>query len=152
MDRAPTLDALSTYCTFTADEFVFAVDVSAVQEVIRYQKMARVPLAPPIVSGLINLRGQIVTAIDLRRRLGLPARKEGQLPINVVIKRDEGPISLLVDEIDDVVAIDEGAIEAPPRTLRSRTGNDVVAGFHHSAHRLLLILALDKVLDIRGAQ
>ena len=91
------------YCTFYLDGHYFGVDVLKVQEVIRYQEMTRVPLAPPVVRGLINLRGQIVTAIDLRRRLDLPDRPADQLPVNVVVQTDDGAVSLLVDEIGDVL-------------------------------------------------
>lgn len=62
------------YATFLVDDWFLGVEVGLVQEVIRYQEMTRVPLASPVIAGLINLRGQIVTAIDLRRRLGLPDR------------------------------------------------------------------------------
>ena len=62
------------FSTFVVDRLLFGVEVEKVQEVIRYQAMTRVPLAPPVVKGLINLRGQIVTAVDLRGRLGLPPR------------------------------------------------------------------------------
>ena len=62
------------FSTFVVDRLLFGVEVEKVQEVIRYQEMTRVPLAPPVVKGLINLRGQIVTAIDLRRRLELSER------------------------------------------------------------------------------
>src|SRR5947209_10999500 len=93
------------YCTFTVDGHHFGVDVLKVQEIIRYQEMTRVPLAHPVVRGLINLRGQIVTAIDLRRRLDLPDRPPDQLPVNVVVKTDDGAVSLLVDEIGDVLDV-----------------------------------------------
>src|ERR1700753_1262982 len=91
------------FCTFFLDKLFFGVEVERVQEVIRYQEMTRVPLSPPVIAGLINLRGQIVTAINLRHQLGLSVRKSDELPMNVVIRRDDGPISLLVDEIGDVV-------------------------------------------------
>jgi purine-binding chemotaxis protein CheW len=68
------------YCTFFVNGQFFGVEVLNVQEVLRYQQMTSVPLAPPTVQGLINLRGQIVTAIDLRRRLDLPARPDHELP------------------------------------------------------------------------
>ena len=74
------------FCTFTLDGLFFGVEVVHVQEVIRYQEMTRIPLAPTFVKGLINLRGQIVTAIDLRRRLNLPDRDQEQLPMNVVVQ------------------------------------------------------------------
>src|SRR3954469_18205027 len=94
------------YCTFFLDGLYFGIEVLKMQEIIRYQEMTRVPLAPPVVRGLINLRGQIVTAIDMRRRLDLPALPDGRLPMNVVIRTDDGPVSLLVDEIGDVLEVD----------------------------------------------
>lgn len=105
-------------CTFTLDRYLFGVDVRQVQEVLRSQPMTRVPLAPSLVRGLINLRGQIVTAFDLRERLGLPRREEGVEPVNVVLRRDDGAVALLVDDIGDVVEIDESKLERPPHTLR----------------------------------
>src|SRR5215472_3136729 len=89
-------------CTFYLDGLLFGVEVHKVQEVIRYQAMTRVPLASQVIGGLINLRGQIVTAIDLRRRLGLAERTAKQLPMNVVVRSDDGAVSFLVDEIGDV--------------------------------------------------
>jgi purine-binding chemotaxis protein CheW len=105
-------------CTFTLDRYLFGVDVRQVQEVLRWQPMTRVPLAPSLVRGLINLRGQIVTAFDLRERLELPRRREDMQPVNVVLRRDDGAVALLVDDIGDVVEIDEAKLERPPHTLR----------------------------------
>src|ERR1700728_3635418 len=83
---------------FVADRF-FGVDVLRVQEVLCFQHMTCVPGASEVVEGLINLRGQIVTAIDMRRRLRLPPRPEGQTPMNMVVRTEGGAVSLLVDEI-----------------------------------------------------
>ncbi|MFN7701645.1 MAG: chemotaxis protein CheW [Deltaproteobacteria bacterium] len=105
-------------CTFILDRYLFGVDVRQVQEVLRWQPMTRVPLAPGLVRGLINLRGQIVTAFDLRERLGLPHREDGAQPVNVVLRRDDGAVALLVDDIGDVVDIEEATLERPPHTLR----------------------------------
>ncbi len=91
------------FCTFKLDELVFGVDVRLVQEVIKYQAMTEVPLASKVVRGLINLRGQIVTAIDLRRRLELKDSPSDRPPMNVVIRTDDEAVSLLVDEIGDVI-------------------------------------------------
>src|SRR3954470_2572371 len=99
---AQTSGQFSTF--FVADLF-FGVDVLRVQEVLRFQQMTRVPQAPEVIEGLINLRGQIVPAIDMRRRLGLPPRTGGQVPTNVVIRTDDGAVSLLVDEIGDVLDV-----------------------------------------------
>src|SRR5580704_11458036 len=103
----------SEICTFYLDGHYFGLDVLKVQEVIRYQEMTRVPLAPPVVRGLINLRGQIVTAIDLRRRLELSDRPADQLPLNVVVRTDAGAVSFLVDEIGDVLQVSEELFEPP---------------------------------------
>jgi purine-binding chemotaxis protein CheW len=72
-------------CTFYLNSQMYGVDVQLVQEVIRYQEMTDIPLAPESVVGLINLRGQIVTAIDMRKRLQLPARDGDKLPMNIVV-------------------------------------------------------------------
>src|SRR5881397_3400536 len=106
------------YCTFYVAGHYFGLDVLKVQEIIRFQEMTRVPLAPPVVRGLINLRGQIVTAVDLRRRLEFPDRPADQLPVNVVVHTDDGAVSLLVDEIGDVLKVSERAFERPPETLQ----------------------------------
>jgi purine-binding chemotaxis protein CheW len=104
------------YCTFTLDGMTFGVQVSQVQEAIRHQEMTSVPMAPGVVGGLLNLRGQIVTALDLRRRLGLPDRPDGALPMNVVVRTADGAVSLLVDQIGDVVDVDDSQLESVPDT------------------------------------
>lgn len=134
-------------CTFFLDKQMYGVDVQSVQEVIRYQDMTDVPLAPDSVVGLINLRGQIVTAIDLRKRLGLPCRPEGQLPMNVVIQSNDEAISLLVDQIGDVQEFDIEHFEAPPETLRGVSRN-MICGAYKMKHRLLLILDTERALAV----
>lgn len=131
-------------CTFTLADLYLGIEVGRVQEVIRTQPMSRVPLAACEVRGLINLRGQIVTAIDLRRRLGLPDRAADASPVNVVIRTDDGPMSLLVDEIDDVTEVSDDAFEPLPDTVRGPV-RDAVGGVHKLAGRLLLSLDTDKL-------
>lgn len=131
-------------CTFILDGYHFGIDVLRVQEIIRYQEMTRVPLAPPVVRGLINLRGQIVTAIDLRRRLALPDLPAGLHPVNVVISTDDGAVSLLVDEIGDVMTVSEAGFERPPETLRGKT-REMIRGAYKLERRLLLELAMDEL-------
>ena len=137
------------FCTFHLDNLFLGVEVQKVQEVIRYQEMTRVPLASPVVHGLINLRGQIVTAIDLRRRLGLEPRPEGQLPMNVVVRTDDGPMSLLVDEIGDVLEADEETYERPPETLRG-VARELISGTYKLRHRLLLTLDTERAVQVDG--
>ena len=135
------------FATFYLDKLYFGVEVSRVQEVIRYQEMTRVPLAPSIVSGLINLRGQIVTAIDLRRRLELSDRPADRLPMNVVVRMDEDAVSLLVDEIGDVLYVDEDAFEEPPETLHGVARN-LIKGAYKLQGRLLLALDTEKAVSL----
>ncbi len=138
------------FTTFFLDGLFFGVEVRKVQEVIRYQEMTRVPIAPPMIQGLINLRGQIVTAIDLRRRLELPPRPEGQLPMNVVLRTDDGAVSLLVDEIGDVVEIQDEAFERPPATLTG-VARQLVEGVYKLQERLLLIFNTEKTVCVPTA-
>lgn len=135
------------FCTFFLDGHVFGTPVPKVQELIQYQEMTRVPLAPAVISGMINLRGQIVSAIDLRCRLGLPARPQGQLPMNVVVRTDEGAVSLLVDEIGDVIEVQEEALESPPETLQG-FAREVVRGVYKLSDRLLLAVDIDRIVDL----
>lgn len=120
-----------------------------VQEVIRWQQMTRVPLAPPAVSGLINLRGQIVTAVDLRRRLGFPDRAMSLQPMNVVVRTADGVVSLLVDEIGDVVEVTAEMFEPPPETLDEGT-RALVRGVYKLPGRLLLVLDTEQALNLEA--
>ncbi len=137
--------ASTQLCTFFLDGLYFGVEVEQVQEVIRYQELTRVPLASPVVSGLINLRGQIVTAVDLRRLLELPDRPADKRPMNVVVRGDEGVVSLLVDEIGDVAEVDADSFEPPPETLRGQA-RELILGAYKLEDRLLLMLDTDRTL------
>ncbi len=108
---------ITQYCTYYVGGLFFGVDVLKVQEVIRHQPMTRVPLAPAMVRGLINLRGQIVTAIDMRRRLELAPFPPGYHAMNVVLRLDDALLSMLVDEIGEVVHVKSEAHERTPDTL-----------------------------------
>lgn len=136
-----------SYCTFRVDDLYFGVEVRQVQEVIRYQHTTRVPLAPVVVQGLMNLRGQIVTALSLRHRLGLSSSDTDDRPMNVVIRTSDGPISLLVDEIGDVMEVDRDRFEQPPETLQGEQ-RALICGAFKLDDRLLLILDTDKVVHL----
>ena len=133
------------FCTFFLEKDCFGIDVQQVQEVLRYQEQTRVPLAPKVVRGLINLRGQIVTALDLRCRLELRARTDNALPMNVVIRTHDNVVSLLVDEIGDVVEVAEEAFEPAPETLTG-IARELITGAYKLADRLLLILDIEKTV------
>jgi purine-binding chemotaxis protein CheW len=130
---------ITQVCTFLLDGNYFGIDVHTVQEVMHPLEMTPVPLAPAAVEGLINLRGQIVTAIDLRRRLGLAERGDGEMVMNVVIRTDDGALSLVVDEIGDVIEVAAATYEPIPDTLQG-IARELIAGVHKLDGRLLLIL------------
>jgi purine-binding chemotaxis protein CheW len=127
------------FSTFFLRDLYLGVEVLKVQELIRFQEMTRVPLASDVVRGLINLRGQIVTAIDLRRQFGMAPLEPGRDPMNVVVRTEEGAVSLLVDEIGDVVDVDGQQFERAPDTLRGRA-RELVTGVYKLDGRLLLVL------------
>jgi purine-binding chemotaxis protein CheW len=135
------------FATFTLNSLFLGVDVLKVQEVIRYQAMTRVPTAPSMVEGLINLRGQIITAIDLRLRLELPPRQPDKLPMNVVVRTDDGALSFLVDEIGDVVEIAADSFERIPETVTGVV-RELVTGVYKLDGRLLLILDTEKAANL----
>lgn len=137
----------SQYCTFYLEKLLFGIELRGVQEVIRYVEMTRVPLAPDVVSGLINLRGQIVTAIDLRKRLELPPRPQGTSAVNVVARSEDGSVSLLVDEIGDVVEVNEETFEPPPETLQGSV-RAVILGVHKLEKHLMHVLDTEKACQI----
>jgi len=138
--------ASQQFCTFFLGGHFFGTPVPQVQEVIQYQEMTRVPLAPEVVSGMINLRGQIVPAIDLRKRLGLPDRPPGEQPMNVVVRANEGAVSLLVDEIGDVIEVAEEMLESPPETLAG-FAREVIEGVYKLPGCLLLALDTERAVD-----
>lgn len=138
------------FCTFVLGDLFFGIEVQRVQEVIRAQMMTRVPLAPRAIRGLINLRGQIVTAIDLRERLGLPPAGNGREPMNVVVRTAEGAVSLLVDEIGDVLETDAAQYEEPPETLPA-SAREMITGVYKLPERLLLVLDSEKTLNLEVA-
>jgi purine-binding chemotaxis protein CheW len=144
-----TLAGERQLCTFYLSGHYLGVDVLRVQEVIRSQMMTPVPLADAAVRGLINLRGQIVTAIDLRRRLGFPDRADGAEPVNVVVQTEEGAVSLLVDEIGDVVEVLESAFERLPETVRGMP-RELTQGAYKLSDRLLLVLDVERTATVNN--
>ncbi|MFO0690615.1 MAG: chemotaxis protein CheW [Myxococcota bacterium] len=134
-------------CTFTVADTLLGLEVEHVQEVLRFHEMARVPLASETIEGLINLRGQIVTAIDMRRRFSLPPRVEDQRPMNVVLSPSHGSVSLLVDDIGDVLDLDDQEMESPPATL-DPAFQDLIRGVYKLDGRLLLMLDPVKAIDL----
>ena len=135
------------FCTFHVGELLLGVEVELVQEVLGEEPMIRVPLADPWVSGLLNLRGQIVTAIDARRRLGLPPRSPGARTANIVLITPNGSVSLVVDREGDVVDLLDSEIEPLPENVAPSI-RAVVTGTCKVEERLLLMLDAERTLTI----
>jgi len=135
-----------TYASCRVGQLLVGVEVEAVQEVTAGAELTPVPLSPPMVSGLLNLRGQIVTAIDLRRLLQLGDRPAGQPPIHLILRAEGGSIGLLVDAVGDVLDVDGDAFEAPPGTLRGQL-RELIAGAYKLDRGLLLVLNTERVVE-----
>jgi len=154
------------YATFTVARHLLGLNVLEVQEVLRGQSMTRVPLAPPVVEGLINLRGQIVPALDMRRVLGLPSEpKQARVisgvsnemkeadnldpepgAVSVVVRSPQGAISLQVDEIEDVIDLNSDSFEPPPPNIDAAM-RPLFKGVHKLDGRLLLVLDTEQTLQ-----
>jgi purine-binding chemotaxis protein CheW len=137
---------LQKYCTFYLDNYYFGIEVEQVQEIIRFQEITPVALAPEVVKGLINLRGQIVTAVDLRRLLELPERSADEIPMNIVVRTPVGAFSLLADRIGDVLELTDGSFESPPDNLTGMA-RELIQRAYKLEGTLLLTMVIEKVIS-----
>lgn len=137
----------ASYCTFSVDNLYCGIEVSLVQEVIRQQTMTQVPLASRLVTGLMNLRGQIVTALNLRTCFSLSSPEGNESQMNVVIRTPDGPVSLLVDKIGDVVQVNNDSFEPPPETLSDNL-KELIRGAFKLDDELLLIINTENVIRL----
>jgi len=147
--RATSRGGGGQFATFLVGGLMFGVDVLEVQEVLRSQDMTRVPKAPAMIEGLINLRGEIVMAVDMRKRLRMPDREREEAPMNMVIRGVDGAVSLLVDEIGDVIQTAPEDFEPPPPTL-PESCRQVIDGMYKLDDRLMLVLNTGRTLDLDG--
>ena len=139
------MDSQTSFCTFKVGPMTLGVEVLRVQEVIREQIITPVPRSSNAVSGLMNLRGQIVTALDLRQCLDLPMGNS-EPKMNVVIQTADDTISLLVNEIGDVLVVDADQFEPPPQTLQG-AARTLIRGVYKLETGLLMALDTDAVLS-----
>jgi purine-binding chemotaxis protein CheW len=139
------------YASSRVGDLLVGVAVDAVEEVTAGAELTPVPLAPPVVRGLVNLRGRIVTAIDLRRSLHLVDRPADQRPINVILRTDGGSIGLLVDAVGDVLDVDEDDCEPPPETLPGQL-RELMTGAYRVDGGLLLALNTERVVEESNAE
>lgn len=135
------------YSTFRVADMFMGIELTQVQELLRFQEMTSIPLAPRAIEGLINLRGQIVTALDVRKILGLPATEsEDALPMNIVIQSEGGPVSLLVDEICDVLDVPLQASTLVPENMPAAQ-RELIEVVYQLESGLLLIMNTKRVLE-----
>lgn len=144
----PAKTERSLLCTFWLGELFFGVDVRNVQEILRGAAVTPVPHAPDSVAGLINLRGQIATTLDLRVRLGV--RTTDDAPSTHVVVRNRGEqVSLLVDRVGEVIDVGPDQYEAPPVTMRDDL-TDLIVGTYKLPEELLLVVDVPRLVDLAG--
>src|SRR5438132_7343727 len=147
---AAAAEQLIEYVTVIIDGQLFGLPISRVQDVFMPDRLTRVPLAPPEIAGVLNLRGRIVTAVDLRRRLGIPPRTDGRPAMAVGIELKGESYGLLIDAVGEVMKLANGTREANPVNLDARLAG-VSAGVHRLEGQLMVILDVDRVLDMTAA-
>ena len=136
-----------TICTFTLDGLFLGINVSEVHEVLLAQTLTPVPLAHPIVAGLINMRGQIVSVVDLRRVLRLPARGDDALPpVNVIVRNGQELMSLQVDQVGDVLEVESRLFTPPPDATPADT-KELFRGAYQLPGQLLLIFDTNRAIS-----
>ena len=134
------------YSTFHVADFYFGILTMAGVEVSNQFEVTPAPLGPPEVAGFINLRGQIVTAIDMQVRLGMPPRQPNQGKIALFFKEKDAIFCLLVDEANPILELNESSFEQPPSNLPERA-RDIISGVYKLPNQLLLILETHKIVS-----
>jgi purine-binding chemotaxis protein CheW len=138
---------VTEYVTVLIGDQLFGLPISRVQDVFMPDRLTRVPLASPEIAGVLNLRGRIVTAIDMRRRLGLPPRQDGRPPMAVGIELKGESYGLLIDTVGEVLKLADGTREPNPVNLDQHLAR-VSAGVHRLEGQLLVVLDVDRVLEM----
>ncbi|HVV62176.1 MAG TPA: chemotaxis protein CheW [Pseudolabrys sp.] len=138
---------LSEYVTATIGGQLFGLPILSVQDVFMPERLTRVPLSPPEIAGVLNLRGRIVTLIDMRRRLGLQGREQGAMPMAIGVESRGESYGLLIDGVGEVLKLDDRARETNPINLDPRLAR-VCAGIHRLDGQLLVVLDVERILDI----
>ncbi len=146
-DNGPATSNTADYVTMLIGGQLFGVPVLQVHDVFVPSKLAHVPMAPPEVAGVLNLRGRIVTAIDMRQRLGYEPREPGARVMAVVIEYQSEPYSLLVDGVGEVLSLEDMAFERNPSNLDQHL-RDVSEGIFRLDDKLLVVIALERVIHL----
>ncbi len=136
-------------CTCTVGPLLIGLDVLRIQEVLYQSEQTRVPRTSPAISGLINLRGQIATTIDLRVRLGVDPLPDSET-VHVVVRYRGEPVSLLIDEVGDVISVDAATWEPPPENV-SGPVRELLTGAYKLDEQLLLTIDLEQTIATSNA-
>jgi purine-binding chemotaxis protein CheW len=146
--KAVGADVANDFVTMMVADQLFGIPVLTVQDVLGPQRITRVPLAPPEVAGALNLRGRIVTAFDVRRRLGLPKRESDKPGMNVVVDFKGELYALMVDNVGEVLSLSTDTYERNPNTLDPRW-REVSGGIYRLKGKLLVLLEVSRLLAIK---
>jgi purine-binding chemotaxis protein CheW len=146
-DSKSVAENVTEYVTAVIGGQLFGLPIARVQDVFKPERLTRVPLAPSDVAGLINLRGRVVTAIDMRCRLGLPPNASGHAPMAVGIEFRSEAFGLLIDAVGEVLKLSDDSREATPVNLDQRLAR-MAAGVHRLDDQLMVVLDVDRVLDV----
>jgi purine-binding chemotaxis protein CheW len=149
--EAPAASGQQDFVSMTIAGQMFGIPVLKVQDVLGPQRLTRVPLAPPEVAGNLNLRGRIVTAIDLRPRLGLQPRETDAPWMSVVVEQQGELYSLIVDSVGEVLSLDAGAVERELPTLDPRW-REFAEGIYRLNDALLVVLEVARLLSFNKAE
>ncbi len=141
-------EQLEDFVTFVIKDQMFGIPVLGVQDILSPDRIAPIPLAPPDVKGSINLRGRIVTVIDVRVRLGLERRPDDDGGMGVTVEHQNELYTLLVDKIGDVISLSSELRESNPGTL-DPTWREFAVGVYRLEGRLMVVLDVERLLDIK---
>jgi purine-binding chemotaxis protein CheW len=137
------------YVTVMLGEQLFGLPISRVQDVFVPDRLTRVPLAPPEVAGILNLRGRVVTAIDMRSRLDLGRREEARAAMAIGVEFRSESYGLLVDSVGEVMKFPNSQCEAKPANLGGRMAQ-VASGIFRLENQLMVVLDVDRILDMKN--
>lgn len=146
-DKGGTSSDILQLVSFNLDREEFAIDILAVQEIIRMVNITKVPKSPPFVEGVINLRGNIIPVIDLRKRFGMETREYSKETRIIVVDIDGNTIGLIVDSVSEVLRLPAGTVEPPPSVV-SNIESEYINGVGKLDDRLLILLNLNKILTV----
>lgn len=138
------------FVTMTIENQLFGIPVLLVRDVLGPQHINIIPLAPPEVAGSLNLRGRVVTAIDVRKRLGLPPRSDDDPSMSVVVEHGNELYSLIIDSVGEVLSLPASASEGIPATLDD-TWRSITNGIYQLKDQLMVELDIDRILDFADA-